>query len=209
MAGELLAPAVDQGLLGGRHPAGAHREADQPTADQAAVGVRTRARRADVVPARRAAARDGVTRIQDVHVGAGREVRVERHPEQTAVPVVVDLGREVGEDRRGRVRDAVEDLDDPGLLRDEHAAVIGEPQRGRQGHPRPYVRVAEAVEGRRCRGELGTLRRRARRAGRAGVVGQEPVGRCRVRGRDRQDRGDGQEPGEQDDGGDDRRRVMP
>ena len=72
-----------------------------------------------------------VERVRDVHVGTGRELRVDRESEQPAVPEVEDLGPEVGEDRRRRVREAVEHLDEPALLGDEYATVGRERERRR------------------------------------------------------------------------------
>ena len=184
MARELLAPVVDQDLLRGRDAA-AHRQADEAAADQAAVGVGTRHGGAGVIPARRAPARDGVARVEGVHVRAGREGGIERHPEEAAVPVVVDVGLEVREDRRRGVRDAVEDLDDAGLLGDEDAAVRREPQGCRQGQARPHVGVVEAGQRVRRRANLEPFAGDAGRTGRP-VIGQEAMGRRGIGGGDRQ-----------------------
>src|SRR5205085_563724 len=81
-------------------------------------------------PDGRALARRRVVRVEEIEVRARREARVEREAEQAAVPVVVDLVPEVGDHGRRRVREAVEDLDEPTLLGDEDSAV------GREAHIR-------------------------------------------------------------------------
>jgi hypothetical protein len=53
-------------------------------------------------------------------------------PWWTAQVASEDLGVEVGDHRRGGVAEAVEDLDEPGALGDEHAAVGGELDAGRR-----------------------------------------------------------------------------
>src|SRR5829696_2455522 len=98
----LLAPVLDQDLLGAGHlvGVGVDLQAREAPADHAAVGGGTRgggtrvgeyARRA---PARRrlCAAELVVVCVEDVDIRVGGEVRVEGQPEQTPVPEVVDVG---------------------------------------------------------------------------------------------------------------------
>ncbi len=65
---------------------------------------------------------------------------MERQAEEAAVPEVVHVGAEVGEDRRRRVAEAVEDLDQPALLGDEDAPV------GREAHVRRVVQAGDATD---------------------------------------------------------------
>ena len=129
VTGELLTPPLQQhGLRAGHHASGGG-QPGEPAADDAAIGSRAGRRGASVGEAidRRpkgcGAADRGVERIEDVHVGCGREVRMQRHAEQATVPVVVHLSSQVGEDGGGRNREAGKHLDEPALLGDEHAAV--------------------------------------------------------------------------------------
>jgi hypothetical protein len=64
---------------------------------------------------------------------ADRELRIERDAEQAAIPEVVDLGAQVGRDRRRRRAQAREDFDQAALLGDEDAAVRREGDIGRLG----------------------------------------------------------------------------
>ena len=124
MARVLLAPVRDEhGLHAGRAHA---RETprDDAAVDVAARGVRARVGgRAGGAPAGGRAADGRVVRVEDVDVGIRGELRVERHPEQAAVPVVVHLRAQVRVGARRRVRQAVEDLDQAALLGDEDAPV--------------------------------------------------------------------------------------
>ena len=97
----LLAPVLDQHLLRAGHHVAARLESREASADHAAVGGRARGRGAGVPPTRRRARRAElvVVGVEDVDVRVGREVRVERHPEQAAIPEVVDVRREVRERR--------------------------------------------------------------------------------------------------------------
>ncbi len=124
----LLAPLVaDQ-----RHLGAVGQDLREPAADHAAVALGARRVGAVVVPARGSAADSGVVRVERVDVrAAGRELGVEHHAEQAAVVVERDVLGEVRVDRRGRVLEAVEDLDHAVELADEHAAVGREGDRGR------------------------------------------------------------------------------
>ena len=129
MARVLLAPVLDQHLLGTRHHVAVGLEAREPPAHDAAIVGRTRRCRATVrchagrAPTRSCAADRGVVRVQDVHVRLGRELRMERHAEQTAIPEVVDVGPQIGEHGRGGVGEVVEHLDQAALLGHEDATV--------------------------------------------------------------------------------------
>jgi hypothetical protein len=135
MARVLLAPIVDQDLLRPGHDVAARRQAGETTADDAAAGCRTGRRWARVrVDAgrsvlRRSPADVRVVRVEHVDVRARREIRVERHSQQPAIPEVVDVPVQVREDRRRCVRQVVEDLDHTALLGYEHAAVGREAER--------------------------------------------------------------------------------
>ena len=70
--------------------------------------------------------------VERVDVGAAFvEFGIEGEPEQAPVAVVVDVAAEVGEDRRRRIREVVEDFDPARLLGDEDAAVGREAKVGR------------------------------------------------------------------------------
>ncbi len=146
----LLAPVGDQVRLR-RHRVAGDRQFRQPTGDHAAVGGRPGRSRAGVAvdagrsPARRVAAGNGVAGVEDIHIGAGREQRVEHHPQQPAVPEVVDVGAQVGDGRRGVVVEPVELFDHTGLLGDEDAAVRGEGERARFRQPGKGDGVLEAT----------------------------------------------------------------
>ncbi len=154
MAHELLAPVVDQHLLGAGPVVPICLQAGEPATDHAPVVALTGRRGARVVGHPGAAPAGGrpsdrrVVGVEDVYVGLGREVRIERDAEQPPVRVVVDLRSQVGEDRGRRVAEAVEDLDQAALLGDEHAAI------GREAHG---GRLVEAAEDHRLRepGRLG------------------------------------------------------
>ncbi len=172
MARILLAPVLDQHLLGADHRVAGGREARQPPAHDAAVRGRPgRAgaaveRGARCAPARRSSADRRVVRVEGVHVRAVREARVERQAEQTTVPEVVDLCPEIGEDVGLGVGERVEDLDEPALLGHEHPAVGGEPHHGgvRQSGEDRLLGEAGRVGGRlprRAREEREQNRRRA------------------------------------------------
>src|SRR5205085_1190955 len=75
----------------------------------------------------------GVVGVQDVDGGVVGEVGVQGHAEQAAVPVVVDVGAEVGEEGGGGVAEVVEDPDQPALFGDEGPAVRGEADHGGVG----------------------------------------------------------------------------
>ena len=140
----LLAPVVDEHLLGAGHLVAGGGQARQPARDHAAVAGRPRRVGAGVAPGRRRPADGGVVGVEDVHVRAGREVGVHGHAEHAPVPEVVDVGPEVGEHRRRLVGLVVEDLDDAALLGHEDAAVGGELDVGRVGEPAPDDRLREA-----------------------------------------------------------------
>ena len=71
---------------------------------------------------------------------------MQREAEQPAVPVVVDLGAQVREDRRSRRGEAVEDLDQPALLRDEDASIRREAD-GRRAASVPRRRSSPGTPG--------------------------------------------------------------
>ncbi len=139
----LLAPVLDQDVLAADHHVPRGFEPREPGAGDAAAGRRARRGRARVgedargAPARREAADRGVMRVEHVDVGRGREAGVEGQADKPAVPVVVDVGAQVGEERRRRVADAVVDVDPAALLRHEDAAVGSKADRGRVGEPAP------------------------------------------------------------------------
>jgi hypothetical protein len=60
---------------------------------------------------------------------------VKRETEQSPIPEVVDVRPQVGEGRRRRVRQAVEDLDQPALLGDEHSSIARESHDSRIRQP--------------------------------------------------------------------------
>ena len=132
MAGELLAPPPEQGLLAAGHGrvAGGG-EASESAADHATIGRRAGRARTRVVPDGSRPAGRRVVGVEDVDVRCRREVRVERQPEQAAIPVVVDLRSEIGEGRGFGVVEPVEYFDHAALLGDEDAPVAREPERGR------------------------------------------------------------------------------
>jgi hypothetical protein len=160
----LLAPVLDQDLLGTGHDVAGGLQARQAPADDAAVVGRPRWGGAGVgvdaggPPARRRGGRAEhvVVGVEDIDVGVGGEVRGKRHPEQAPVPEVVDVDVEVGEDVRGGVGHGVEDLDDAALLGDEDPPVGGEADRGRVRQTAEHDRLLEAG------GQGGRPRRRRR-----------------------------------------------
>ncbi len=133
----LLAPVLDQHLLRADHLVPLGLEAREPGTHDAAVRAPTRRIGAGVVPFRRRAADLRVVGVEHVDERLGGEVGVEREAEQSAVPVVVHLRPQVGERRRRRVSEPVEDLDAAGLLRHEDAPV------GRDAHGGRRLEVAE------------------------------------------------------------------
>ena len=106
----LLAPVLDQHLLGAGHRVAGGLQPREPSGDDAAVGRgagRCRARvREDAwrAPARRDPADRRVVRVEDVDVRRRREARIEREPEQAAVPEVVHVRAQVGEHASGSGR---------------------------------------------------------------------------------------------------------
>ena len=72
VAGELLAPVVDEHLLAAGHDVPAELQSRHPPRHEAAVGGRAGRGRAAVVPGRRDAADRGVVRVQHVDVRARR-----------------------------------------------------------------------------------------------------------------------------------------
>ena len=149
VAGELLAPIVDQHLLGARRVA-VGLEPGQTAARHAPIGRCPRWRRTRVrigsggTPLRSGAADVGVVRIEGVDPRVGREGRGQREAEQAAIPEVVRVGPEVGERRGRRVAQAVEDQNDASLLRNEDPTIGGEADGGgiRQAAERDRVRKA-------------------------------------------------------------------
>ena len=103
VAGVLLAPVLDQHAL-----AGAVGQNRQAAAHDATVLGAAGWFGAPVTPARRRAADERIVRVGEVHAAVVDEVGVERHPQEPAVPVVVDLCRDVGVDARASGRSRLE-----------------------------------------------------------------------------------------------------
>ena len=190
VAGELLAVVGhEHGLCTGAHVAAAAvalrgQPRDTPL-DGAAVRGGSRCRGARIIPLGRRVPRGVVevahgvvvVRVHHVHRRVGREVRRERHAQQAAVPVVVDLRGEVGE-RMRRVAGGAGVVDDAArLLGHEHHAVGGEAHHRRIGQPREDGRLGEAGRQRGCR--VGAHRSRLRRP----RARAEQARRCRARRR--------------------------
>jgi hypothetical protein len=123
-----------------------------------------------------------VVRVERVDVGLRRKARVELEAEQPAVPEVVDVRAEVGEEGGGWVREAVEDLDQAALLRDEDAAVRSEPDGRGLRQPAEDDVLLEAGRERCGRSVRGREERgRDERRGEASKEGcSEPQGRRRL-----------------------------
>jgi hypothetical protein len=162
MAGELLAPVLDEHTLAARdHPSTGRvgGQPGEPAADDATLaGGAGRVGTAVIPPGRRAAGpEDVVVGVQDIHIGPGRELRVDRQPEHPPVPEVVHRRGETGaEHGRSGVRDAVEHLDLAALLADEHLAVGSELDVHRVGQAAPDGLIGEVLrQGRRLRGRGG------------------------------------------------------
>jgi hypothetical protein len=155
VAGELLAPAVDEGCDGdGLVGRGVDLDARQPAADDAARTGRIRAGVAVGVGRAvlgRHPADIGVAGVEDVDVGPGRPTGIDGQPEHAAVPVVVRVGAQIDHGGRRRVREAVEGPDHAALLGHEDGAAAR-----REAHG---GRLAQAGEGRRGL-EAGRERRR-------------------------------------------------
>ena len=143
VARELLAPVVDQHLLGAGHEVAVGSQLREPTADDTARAGRVRA---GVSERWRATADGSVERVEDVDKWpAGREPRVESEAEKTAIPEVVNVRREIRERVRRRVGEAVEDLDDAVFLSDEHPAV-GDEAHGYGIHQPGRAEVRDLLE---------------------------------------------------------------
>ena len=127
-----------------------------------------------VVEHRRGATEWGVVRVEDVDVRLRRELRVDREAEQATVPEVVDVRPEIGELRRGRVRDGVEDLDDAALLGDEHAAVRRELDVRRIREPGEDDVLLEAARQRHCARARGEQQHGGDDAGKRQPKGRPP-----------------------------------
>ncbi len=177
MARELLAPILDEDVLGTGHDATDRGQLGQPPRDDTTVGRGPRRIRASVVgrgrrvgrrPAWRVGrilrvAQDVVVRVQDVHVRtARREARVDGEAEHAPVPVVVDVRGQVGEDRRRGVGHARVAKDDALLLGHEDRSVGRDDGRHRMVKTRPdglvtksegYGRTARRGDGRRGEGQ--------------------------------------------------------
>ena len=134
VAGVLLAPVLDQHLLTAGHRVAGRLQPREPAADHASVSGRTWRRGARVPPlgCRRRVAEDVVVAVQDVDVRIGRKAGREGHAQQATVPEVVNVRAQVGEHRRRRVSERVEDLDDPALLGHEDSTVRRKPDDGRR-----------------------------------------------------------------------------
>ena len=133
----LLAPVLDQHLLGAGHHVAGGLEARQPPAHDATVRRGPRRGRARVradpgfPPSGSGAPDHGVVGVERVDPRLDREIRVQREAEEAAVPEIVGVRPQVGEDRRRSVGEVVEDLDDPALFGDEDPAVGRETDGGR------------------------------------------------------------------------------
>ena len=132
----LLAPVLDQDVLV-HAPTRLGNQAREPAAHDAAVARRPRRVRAGVGevvarrPARRRAPDCRVVGVEDVDVRKARVVEVDVHPEQTAIPVVVDVGPQVREQGLGGVAEPVVGPDAAALLGDVDGAVGREADHGR------------------------------------------------------------------------------
>ncbi len=152
----LLAPVLDQDLLGPGHRVARGLEAREPAGDDAAVARCARRRGAPVgehawrAPARRNTADRRIVGVEDVDVRVRRKAGVEGEAEQAPIPEVVHVRAQVGEDGRSRVGEIVEDLDQPALLGHEDTPVGREPDDGG---------IGEAAED---NGLLETARKRGR-----------------------------------------------
>ena len=194
MARELLAPIVDQDVLRPGHEVARGGQPGEPAADDAAVdgganvGGATVGRRAGHAPRRSGAADRRVKDVEDVDVRSGRELGVQDHILEAPIPVVVDLGPQVGEDVGRRVGQAVEDLDEARFLGHEDPPVRRELERDRVIEPLEDGRDLEAW-----------LRRLARRRRDAALLGR--LEHLRSDGRWRLGRWPGYGPGRGTDGG--------
>ena len=109
---------------------------------------------------------------------ARREVRVEREPQQAAIPVVVDLRAQVDDLGRRRAGEAVEDLQQTALLGDEDAPVGREADVRRVCQTREDDRVREAcgeAGGRGCNGGLRIPEEGLRRLRRWGGIAADAM----------------------------------
>ena len=157
MARVLLAPVVHERLLAHRHvPVFFRGQPRQAARNHAPVPARIRA---GVIPHRRRLAERSVVGVQDVDVGPRRELRVQRQPEQPAIPIVVDLRAQVRERRARRVVHGAKHLDDTILLRDKDAAIGAKADRRRIVQPRQHRSVLKPVR------QHGRRRRRRRKTG--------------------------------------------
>ena len=163
MAGELLAPVLEQDRLG-RLPirpqgeprdAAAHRAADLERriglALEAPVPVLARP-----APGRRDAAQRRVVGVPDVDVGPFREGRVDGDREQPALVEGVNLGAEVGDDARPLPRARARREQHAALLGDEHPPVARERDRRRLLEPAKHCAVL--VAGRQLGARYGRQR---------------------------------------------------
>jgi hypothetical protein len=84
-------------------------------------------------------------------VRCDRELRVQREPQQAAVPEIVDLRSQIREHGRSGIPETVENFDDPAFLGDENPAVGRERGLGRCGQPADHGGVGEpGGHGRGC-----------------------------------------------------------
>ena len=160
-----------QHLLGAAGDLARDLEARDATADHAPVLVSSgpvRRVRASVgglagdAPRRRRAAGRGVVRVEEVDVRVGGEIRVHGKAEQPPVPVVVDLGPQVGDLCRRRVGGVLVRLHDAALLRHEHAPVGCELDRRRRVEPGEGNRLLETGRERHGPGRRSKARQMAR-----------------------------------------------
>jgi hypothetical protein len=137
VGGILLAPVLDQNVLGSGHHIAGCLQPREPSGDDAAVARRVGrigarvGQDADRAPQRSGVPDQGVVGVADVDVRSGREAGIELQSQQPAVPEVVDVRAEIGEEGRGGVGEVGEDEDTTALLGDEDAPVGREGNRGR------------------------------------------------------------------------------
>ena len=159
VAGELLRPVSDEHLFvvvsERPHPGVADVEPGKSPRHDTAVARGSRRVRAALVgvgrsaPSWRRTAGDRVVGVEHVHIRDGRERRMERHAEHAPVPEVVDRQTQIGDERRRRVREAVERPDASILLGHEQAAIRREFDDRGLGQPGLRQELVNELAGRR------------------------------------------------------------
>ena len=176
MAWELLAPVVDEHLLGAGHHVAQGLEPREAAADDAAVRGGAGVRRAAVGPERCHAPDRRVVCVEHVDVRIGGKVWGEGDAHQPAVPEVVDVRAQVGKQGRRNVRQAAIHEDPTALLRDEDPTVVGETHAHRVCESAQCDRVRE-VGGQRGRAYRG--QERSRRGNGRGIPSAGRIARGR------------------------------